>query len=1486
MTYNSNDYANNTNVSYITNYSGTVKYYYLDENNNTIDLYFKCVNANFYIDANGNITWQSGEFLQGDWYNGNWYNNIAENENWKQSKQVVSIWHNGVWHNGNFYGGQWYNGTFNQGNFYSGSWYNGLFGYNYLINNDSCVWNDGYFYGGVFCGSRWNTGHYYTNNSYWYNKDTMQMVWFGGYVNDSYTSSPPTQKVKNNKKLSNYTGEVYYILFENNYYTIYNFLCRTATLNIDVLGNINITQGIYYNGVIKNANVSNSQLYNFQLENCTIKNTNIEKSNFLNCEIINNDNFNVIDSEWFNGEFSGIFKNSIWHNGYFNEGSFIGSTWYNGVWNQYRKDNLIWENSEWYDGEWYGGVIYGYQETEPPYIILNQDTQFNNFTGKLKYYNDYYYDTFQIIQLKNANIDMDWDGNILMTQGEWVSGVFENGTFINSTWINGTFNNGTFENSIWYDGIFNDGNFLISQWENGTFNNGTFENSIWHNGIFNNGTFKTSQWYNGTFFDGNWITLNSFWHNGEWVDGKQNGITPLNYKSTYNVLIIQQQLIDNIYTLQLLNNNIIIQLIDQNNNILNIKKQKDSFDLNDNSIQYLITNNQLKIYFYQTINNYIKLNFSYLDTNAIPTINYIDDELQYLQNSSTNLITGQFTYVVKNETEQKLYSIKVKDANFTIDNGYITWNHGVFQDGIWFDGNWNANTNILYRTLEIQNHDILNEIDFCLWKNGVWMNGNWNYDNSLWEDGVWVKGQVNNIECNEAPQFELGNGNSYLNYTGKIKYIYTNEENIQNLAEITLDEADISFDLNGYITFNKGNLNNGYWYNGSWFGDNWYNGSWHNGTWNCGVWHDGFWNNGVWITGTKYLEDYSLDMKSIGNYRTVGTKKVYSMSDIPLIGFFIKQPSELDNIINTYDIYKIYLQNGNILKTSSNILHTVIKEGSVNPVEQETEKLKINDVLIINDQYLKIINIVKYNKTEAEQYLNYYGHKQNYYAIQLYQCITVNNENSTAYTPKLTEQFVETEEYLVPVKQWRDSIWKDGFIQGIKSSYAPMYQIANNKSYNNYTEHLLYYIPIYDENNQFVYNQMFYFQCQNANFSISSEGNFTWKYGGFYNGEWNDGNWLGGQFNLSIWHKGVWETGIFNSGEWIDGQWYNGIWYTENSIWHNGVWHNGKINNYNSECEPSVLQADDSLLLNYTGKLRYLHDNKYLLLDVTSAYLAITNENVIFYKGYLNNGIFYGIWKTANFNNKFQFLTEFSHIKFNVRQNIIQYGEQISIVLKKGENINSFSLIKNLENAQTIELFIDTDEYISVWNNGNFQDGQWYNGEWIDGEWATDDNNIPKGKWHTGIIQGIVQKQPPVYFFVTDTNKEYSFQNFTGKIKYLTMEFDLKEQIVINLLETMNCKNAYFKIKYEEITEHQQSYKKIFFTWYNGEWINGTWSNGIWEKGIWYNGVWKMGRWLNGAWYNGVWHCGIWHNGQWYSIQPGKNIKILNMIKISKNQKF
>ena len=43
----------------------------------------------------------------------------------------------------------------------------------------------------------------------------------------------------------------------------------------------------------------------------------------------------------------------------------------------------------------------------------------------------------------------------------------------------------------------------------------------------------------------------------------------------------------------------------------------------------------------------------------------------------------------------------------------------------------------------------------------------------------------------------------------------------------------------------------------------------------------------------------------------------------------------------------------NILKTSSNILHTVIKEGSVNPVEQETETLKINDVLIINDQYFQ-----------------------------------------------------------------------------------------------------------------------------------------------------------------------------------------------------------------------------------------------------------------------------------------------------------------------------------------------------------------------------------------------------------------------------------------------------------------------------------------------------------------------------------------------------
>ena len=39
------------------------------------------------------------------------------------------------------------------------------------------------------------------------------------------------------------------------------------------------------------------------------------------------------------------------------------------------------------------------------------------------------------------------------------------------------------------------------------------------------------------------------------------------------------------------------------------------------------------------------------------------------------------------------------------------------------------------------------------------------------------------------------------------------------------------------------------------------------------------------------------------------------------------------------------------------------------------------------------------------------------------------------------------------------------------------------------------------------------------------------------------------------------------------------------------------------------------------------------------------------------------------------------------------------------------------------KIFLETNNYISLWKFGTFSTGTWYNGEWIDGEWLTTDEN-------------------------------------------------------------------------------------------------------------------------------------------------------------------
>lgn len=1425
MDYNSQDYANTTGQSYILNYTGTVKYYYLDENNNKIDLTFQCQNASFSVDYVGNITWRSGNFLSGTWYNGQWYNSYTNDngQTWNQSTELVSSFQNGVWLNGTWYNGQWYNGSFNQGIWYNGYWYDGIFGYdNIFQDNITAEWMNGKFYGGIFYGTKWDYGYFYTNSnpSYWLQKDN-EIRWFGGYLNDQIRSSSPIQSLRNNSEFLNYTGIIYYVYIHNYRYEIKDFTCSNASFEIDLSGLINTTSGSFYNSQFISANLSNSNFTNFTLQQCIITNCNIYNSVITNCDINNTINHTLENSVLTsNIHRNGNIISCIWYDGQFLNGQFNESIWYDGIW----ADGYWYtENSVWYDGTWLNGYIDNGVSEMAPYILANNQS-FQNFNGKLKYEYIIEEQTITVvISVNNANIDVDQDGIILFTNGTWNDGQFYNGIFINSEWINGTFTNGRFQNSIWNNGQFNNGTIYSSQWINGNFNDGNFQNSIWNNGQFYNGEFKSSIWKDGNFRGGNWNTLNSFWFGGYWIDGTQNGSQPLNYIPNKYVQYLQNETLqdqvvidgvsyDNVYIINNPNNYTFnLTLYDPNNQEVEIQTNVSDYE-SITGIGYLVIDDKIYLFFKNPILEYYRLQYYFILNDISPKIRLMDDYVEYLSDKH-HLITGEFDYIVQDEDNNKTYySIRVKDANFSINNGYIIWNTGIFEDGIWYNGKWNA-IDIFDGLLEISNIEVLNILDKCIWENGIWMNGNWNWQNSIWKNGQWISGFINDIECNFSPDFQLGNGKNYANYIGQLKYIYTDEQEVKHFGSLFLDDADLKISNEGFITFNKGTFKNGYWNNGEWYGDIWKNGIWNNGTWYCGKWVNGTWHNGEWIKSNKYNKELQ-PTEQYGSYRTIGTTIVYSQLDIPTIGFFIvdQQPSNF-----SYESDNSYV----------------------------------------------------YDKLTDEQYNKLYGN-YNYSSYSDYSNISDNSDSSYS------------DGYIIEIKKWVDSQWVQGFIGSVKSYYPPIYNIANGNDYYDFTEQLVYYYPKYKDG-VFLYNQFYLLKFSNASFSVSEQGYILWKNGMIYNSEWNNGEFKNGYFIDGIWHNGIFTNGYFMSGTWQNGTWNNGYLKCVNTTWSNGTWKKGYIDQDGvdhyiySEYSPLLLTANNHLFLNYSGQVKYKTYTEYNLIDVSNAYFYVDNNGqVIFYAGTWNNGTFNGIWKTAKFNQTYNYILNNTIIEMNHNYIHEVVATEYVYSLNKETQLNKYKLTYNAE-VQQINLFNDTNQYNSRWIQGTFASGVWYNGQWVDGEWLTDDSNQPIGEWKNGIIGGIVQTEAPAYTIVDDNKDEYIFNNFTGRIKYKVNFFNDQTYKIRTYFNTFSCKNAFFKIKYSTVTKEAKTFRQIFIEWFDGTWNDGKWHRGLWHKGTWNKGTWEMGIWVDGTWKNGQWICGNWYNGTW--IQGTQTqISVLNMI--------
>ena len=335
----------------------------------------------------------------------------------------------------------------------------------------------------------------------------------------------------------------------------------------------------------ENSKISSGLFRRAFFENCVIENqlfNNLDKDpvNFNNwrslllSDILFTDNGNkiknglVINSSLVSGSDTwenGIFYNSIWNVQPFTYSfAATGSTVYTTSVNKFK--NGIFKESTWVNGVFENGLFYKNRSNAPFKIDV--------------------YDNLKPAYYRSSNT------TLKRTRYSWENGIFENGIFEMSNFETGTFSNGDFYNSTFFTGNAVNGNFgkrnlkyeltrvasgsfsninVISaefrsenptgqmdgvyqiDWYNGVFNNGVFGvkmdlgsysnlgpnyiyKSTWYDGVFNNGYFSDiAVWKDGEFNNGRftsfygypWVTAASYSSSSSsdftWQDGQFNG---------------------------------------------------------------------------------------------------------------------------------------------------------------------------------------------------------------------------------------------------------------------------------------------------------------------------------------------------------------------------------------------------------------------------------------------------------------------------------------------------------------------------------------------------------------------------------------------------------------------------------------------------------------------------------------------------------------------------------------------------------------------------------------------------------------------------------------------------------------------------------------------------------------------------------------------------------------------------------------------------
>jgi len=441
------------------NLDGISPYY----NSNNIYSYYKSGLVDL-ITNNNRLSWQKGQFVNGEFY---------------KSK----------WENGSFNGGKFY-----YSDFYSGEFNGGIIGDKSLSSSDTRVFNGDINYTTV------ENANLITNYTDFVRTVPTRINWYDGIFNDGVFSTYGTNSVYGANSATWYNG----------------------TFNGGEFGSHNIDgipkwkDGIFNGGKFTSIYGTSSTPMSTTASLDDVNTYAWEKGTFNGGEFGFLDN-NWYNSTWFDGTFNGgKFKGKVWNNGIFTFGEFLGGVGgtYSGqvpiggtanIATQSNANNFVKsfiDNNNQYYGLWRDGFV---TDTKSKYLDEEIFTDLKRTT-----------DT-------NKSLPFSLLKNVL-----WQSGTFSHpsATIQNSVWLDGTFENGTFENSAfnpyavrtlgssptfnfndschWINGNFKSGEFSISTWENGNFIYGTATGMIWKKGIVNYMNAYNVFWEDGLWKNGNW----------------------------------------------------------------------------------------------------------------------------------------------------------------------------------------------------------------------------------------------------------------------------------------------------------------------------------------------------------------------------------------------------------------------------------------------------------------------------------------------------------------------------------------------------------------------------------------------------------------------------------------------------------------------------------------------------------------------------------------------------------------------------------------------------------------------------------------------------------------------------------------------------------------------------------------------------------------------------------------------------------------------